>query len=873
MKKFVSASLLAFVLLGCGGSNEPSVDNSAKLRGVAVDDLIINGSVKVYPADNTDNILVEGLSDKNGAFSLNVPYNGVVIVEVTCDRAGSWMYNPITQERKECIEDLKLHSVALSSPKKEIEVNVSPISELVVAQMLENGTSKEDLVSAQNSIGHMVGFNPLSQSPVKNDQYVKVIDAIHDMADKDESITLVDIVKSLSDDYKDGKAGEKSGSNISYEFSKAMKKNGAINFLVINEGVVSPVEVNLSKSDISISKDFFDSLRTESMSLVDYKDSGTPGFLDNEAKNLGEMLENITMDINVAGKYTTGIILDVLHLMEENKSEGNRVLNNSKVISYVKSSNEWSYSIKESDRVKYSGTLTLPDEEIEKISLKEFISINAKFYGTLPLEGDGSYESVNRDTRELSRQVQNVKLDILLNKKDYGADLVLTNFSLNSDDTSLQLNDLKIQAYYSFNNSNELLMNHIQFSEATISGDVKFYNITGKLDVSEYVKNKSIKDNNFKEDVYKTNVYGNVLCLDEHNQKMDHLSNTIVTYSDKSGITHNLEANEDGSFWSKIDGNVENLDPYDFDGASSNSASVDYNNYVGLEFDEFELKSASCDGVKIDYFRTDDGENSTRIEFKAFCIEDGVKTDLDSAYIKFKSLEDENLLELDQGIFSTTIDKNLQELGIVSLKREYKAAGVINKIDRDNLNVTTDSCSEPIITYFDFSLDSNENFYNSGIIPKKLNFDGDIKNSNNGSILSAKIDFDLLNAKSLDLMNNDKPEIKVNLVGKIKMSERPEIALSLGFNNQNLKNHLSFSYMNDRSIVNGEGVFDKEMLNGSVVLSTPYGVKLNTKIVEGNIVYDSKSKLTHNGLLVGMVEEIENIPMIKYTDGTFEALP
>ena len=114
--KHLVSALVAFLLVGCNSSGPTKiVEKSSQISGIAVDDLILHGIAKAYPASNSSNILDESRTNNSGAYLLDVSYNGVVLVEVTCDE-NSRMLNPKTNERIACAENLELHSAAAVTP-------------------------------------------------------------------------------------------------------------------------------------------------------------------------------------------------------------------------------------------------------------------------------------------------------------------------------------------------------------------------------------------------------------------------------------------------------------------------------------------------------------------------------------------------------------------------------------------------------------------------------------------------------------------------------------------------------------------------------------------------------------------------------------
>ncbi|NNJ45777.1 MAG: hypothetical protein HKP62_07155, partial [Sulfurovum sp.] len=44
------------------------------------------------------------------------------------------------------------------------------------------------------------------------------------------------------------------------------------------------------------------------------------------------------------------------------------------------------------------------------------------------------------------------------------------------------------------------------------------------------------------------------------------------------------------------------------------------------------------------------------------------------------------------------------------------------------------------------------------------------------------------------------------------------------------------------------------------------------KVTDATIVYEGESTVTKDGLLIGTFEDREGLPVVKYTDGSFESI-
>ncbi len=497
MKRYIAIALLAVVMIGCGSKSsgpDSETEKTTKLKGIAVDDLIVNGIVSAYAASNSSTVLATGRTDAdNGSYVLDVSYDGVIIIKVTCD-ANSLMKNPVDNTTKACISGLQLRSaVAVTPTSGEIEVNTSPLSELMVRQMNENGTTVADLTEAQNNIGLMFGLDPVAENPVENNSYSKIIGAIHSMVDSDSNKTILDIIDEINNDLKDGIAGD--DGNISTQLAQAMTNKNVSNNLTENNGNYTPPTNAAPLSDIAQSKEFFNSLRTQAMSVVDYKNSGTPGFLDNEVDNLGTALGDVALNAGIAGDYVASITGNILEAIDNDSDEStNTIEKGTRSVTVTKSqtdSSVWTYIVV---GTSYTGTVTLPVETPSDISPDNFTSLNLVFDGTIPLKEVGNSSNAGEQT---------FTTNMTLTKTTAGADFILSNAILSTDVESLNISNLSISTKYDYNNTAEddkLSMHFIELQSLTFGGVISGYSMGGTLLVPTYVLNSSLNGKGFIEE-------------------------------------------------------------------------------------------------------------------------------------------------------------------------------------------------------------------------------------------------------------------------------------------------------------------------------------------------------------------------------------
>lgn len=482
MNKFILLSVLTFMLIGCGGSSAPkTVAKNTKLKGVAVDDLILNGVVRAYAAGNESVSLATGrTSSSDGSYALNISHDGVVVVEVTCD-ASSQM-KPISGPAVQCESGLKLHSAVPVTPSSgEVKVNISPLSELVVRQMQENGTSKADFEAAQNNISMMFGVDPINENPTQNVKYGKIVDSIHQLAETKNS-SIMAVVNGLGADLNDGEAGD--DGNISQELAVAMKNEGVSNNLTDKSGAYKPNPSDGTFSDIQVAKTFFNELRTQAMSLTDYKNSGTPGFLDNEAENLGGVLDDVVLDTSGMAKNIFNIFDTIKKLEDANQTQ--RTDGNIAIQKIDANLGDYNYTITKGTTT-WSGNFLIPD--LKDVNLSDFDPIALNIHGEFPISNPLPNGSENKQTFDALVEIT---------KTITGANLVL-NTMIGSNGTGLAISPLNIDVAYGVEGTGEdqkPINVSARLNLLSITGITRGYSLDGNITTSDYVTNTTLENNN-----------------------------------------------------------------------------------------------------------------------------------------------------------------------------------------------------------------------------------------------------------------------------------------------------------------------------------------------------------------------------------------
>jgi len=241
------------------------------------------------------------------------------------------------------------------------------------------------------------------------------------------------------------------------------------------------------------------------------------------------------------------------------------------------------------------------------------------------------------------------------------------------------------------------------------------------------------------------------------------------------------------------------------------------------------------------------------------------------------------------GTVSTTLDGTPVSMDVqngyfrlqVDGQYEFNDIEDFLRLGADNFDYVPDDCQEPTFALDYTNYRSDEKIGNSGYLPNRLAFAGDIRNESSGSELVGNVAIDLLNAAAMDLSDldhvNEDPKLKVILSGTLKRAQLDDTRLNVTYQNSldaaNKINGHSFqtAYVYGSTAVNMAGSFDKEMKNGTLAISSGNGLSITIRFKNGDIDYDNTTPLTKDGRVVGYLGD-ETGPRIKYIDGTFEAL-
>lgn len=743
LSSIATLALISFV--GCGGGSTPGeVDTgttSAKISGIADDDLILNGVVTATDASGAP--LGEGrTSTTDGSYALNVAHTGIVLVNVTCQDGNSTMWNPATPiaEAVACGSEVTLNSLANVEAGVDQTVHISPLTEIVYQRAEEqaggdiSAVTATEFDDARDEVGLLFGVDPIADSPIEGTS-AAIIDAIHTLADEDNTTSVIDITEALAAELADGTADGSADATVS-ALTTVMDDANLTNNLTDNNGTYIPPENPAALSDIDEAKELFTELRTQAMSVVDYDNSGTPGFLDTEAQSMDAALNGVAMNIGVMGDFLNYIADDIGYMLENS-------LTNYSVITETSPGN-WAYSFGDGTQ-KWSGTVSIPAVLLGDNAEAELYTagtLTMVVNGTTPLTHDGLVEEGVTDS-------QSFEGEISVTKTTSGADLSISG-SVASNGTTIQLTEANAELAYTEGTTDEFgntepVLNYFKLHNIIIQGVVGGYTIDGSITINNYVQNTGLAD---KGGIYEVAESGFSVYFGCSDYSPVNVSGVTFDYD---GITYQPSGYSNTNFW--------------FD---SIAGDVQYNDIL------------------------------TNLDYTASCVSGQVTS---SIY---------------------------------------------------NWN------------------DNNIEIANSGWLPSDITFAGAI--SRTGAAMEGTLNAKWLNAATMDLDSNETPLVDVRFDGKLQMPERPEMLATLTFENSATNNTLGASYTYGTTVINMSALFDTEMDNGDVEVTTHTGLRADLKITDGSLVTDGTSKVTKDGSLVGTFEDREDVPVIKYIDGSFESL-
>ncbi len=471
----LSAAGAAALLTACGGgSSAPAAAaqeaSQVLIQGTAVDELILNGKVKVQKPDAT--LLAEGrTSTVDGTYDLNVSnYTGAVVINVTCDANSTLLVNGAQET---CPSALNLNSVA-NADGNAVTVNISPLTEITYQRAVALGggqVTADAVTTASNQVALMFGVDPIQNNPTEA-TYANIVDAFHAVAAADPSKDLFTVINEFAADLSDGVVDN------SAALIQQLADANVTNPLTTSGPGGYTVPTNpASMNDVTTVKALVQAIRTQGTTLEAYGKA--------ETEDIGTALDSVALDVQTVVDYVAGIVDLVTQAREEGNTtssgqievtfDGSPVQADINISQSASNPDEWSYTAGNN----YAGTITMP--EIVTGMENTFTALNASFTGTLPY-----VENIYSQTPNV--QTQNVTLDLALTKTAEGADLALTNFTITNNGSKISIDSLTGSIGYAANQ----VFNYVKLDAVTFSAIAGDYNATGTLSVPAYAMNTSL---------------------------------------------------------------------------------------------------------------------------------------------------------------------------------------------------------------------------------------------------------------------------------------------------------------------------------------------------------------------------------------------
>ena len=562
----IASTVLAgsLIFAGCGGGGDTTISAAGTtISGKAVDELILNGVVEVHANSAAGSIIGTGRTDgTDGTYTIDVDgFSGVAVVSVKCD-ANSTLYFPKTNTTKSCPTDTHLYSAAPVEGDGSVTVNVAP-STHVMFMMATGGDAnatldKQKVEEARSKTAQIFGTDPIESDPTEG-IYADVIEAFHAAAEE-ANVSIQELVEEVAEDAADGELGD--DSNATDILAQNMQENNVttpfVEAVENNTTFTPEVPDNAATlDDVAAAKAFFQNLRTQGDDLFD-----EGGLFDSEAKAVESLMENVTLNGDLAGTVLGKLADAIGRGIENNSTQVSQNLvtlpsGDSRDANLTRSSatsNIWNYVI--TDTISgtstsiASGTVTLPAADPDNdIDPAAFTSLSFSFDGTLP--ATKLYES--------TQETQSFKADATMTKTTDGAHFEVSDITLSTaDGTKIGIKGFKADIGYDYNESNQddpMTLNYVKLTDITLDGALDSnYTATGTLSVG-YTMNSSLATNGGFSDKFTTEVGGHIGCAptDPNSNYVDYANLSFeITMDDNS--TYTVTTDGSGNFHETIEG-------------------------------------------------------------------------------------------------------------------------------------------------------------------------------------------------------------------------------------------------------------------------------------------------------------------------------
>ena len=488
----IATLFLLSMLSSCGSSSSsrPTTPITSLVKGIAVDDLILNGiitanSLKQQKLNSTRT------SKQDGSYELIInDYIGVVVVEASCDKDSE--LKSILGAIKPCPLDTRLRTIANAGGRATPVIgNISALTEAIYQRALALSGGVAVTVSAYEQaraeIGEMFGVDPINDNPEEGN-YQEIIEAFNSVANSTNQ-SVQEVVTAFAIDSSDGSLS----SVISQEIAQAITDRNISNNMADNNGTYTPNsgEIVASTSAEDLSKEMFTSLRTETLTLLNYNSPTKNGVLDFQSKDLADSIKYFTLHIETAGYYQQEILTVIFDAIRASKTKSEDMIGDGGgflVVVEKETDNTWSYVFRTNNI--YKGTIEVPSNNPDDYMINSnFTSLNFKFNGVIP---EYTYKDIAKysDINSISYQtlLGNVKVSSESGNKI--VTLMENTKLINSDGTeSIEIVKMKSTS----DHLSDFTYRKLDF--AIFEARVKDFYLKGNISVPTYVYNSNIYQN------------------------------------------------------------------------------------------------------------------------------------------------------------------------------------------------------------------------------------------------------------------------------------------------------------------------------------------------------------------------------------------
>jgi len=162
---------------------------------------------------------------------------------------------------------------------------------------------------------------------------------------------------------------------------------------------------------------------------------------------------------------------------------------------------------------------------------------------------------------------------------------------------------------------------------------------------------------------------------------------------------------------------------------------------------------------------------------------------------------------------------------------------------------------------------------NGGYFPEITKFSGELKAFKTGSSFKGDLQLRLKNIKEMDLENSKRSLFETKLSGELYLKDRDKILITLysdELERDKFYNEISYTFQNKTIFISGDMERENKILNWDLTIRNQNGVSMK---VIGNEAGRFEGEVERNGKSIGTFETLNDLPIVRYKDGTFESIP